>query len=199
MKKVFSFTVINLILLVIFSACEQNLLDENKVVSTSVKEKSGLLFAMYAPKGQEEIILREVGGPKCTVKGKCSAAFCSAEIECGCDESPKCKCTLLECKCDCEKKGQSGGGESSRLIVGMTEEQYNDALDFHRLLKQLHSQQSRIAYGEFTGYINAIVNANYTGYRAAGVSTRNALTLLPANEKNTVNQWFIDHNFEERI
>ncbi len=141
----------------------------------------------------ENVILAIAGNSlPCTVDGRCEGYFCSASIECGCDETPKCECSWVTCKCDCEKKGRIG------VIL------YPEYTDIMNSLKQLVLNNSNSELNNISSDIDLVLQSveerDYSNFIYNSQKLYDDVHSLKSTEsKDLINHWFSDKNIDDEI
>lgn len=140
---------------------------------------------------KSETVSRAIGGEPCIVKGDCASFFCSARIECGCDETPKCNCSWSSCDCDCEKKGRQGTVEPVFYAV----ELYEDYLDNMASLEILSLNSTFEEVQAIAAIVQEILSAvDNTDLLAYSTSSKYLYSYVndiqDESAKTEINEWF---------
>ncbi len=148
----------------------------------------------------QEVKKRNIGGDPCTVKGSCTSVTCGANIECGCDETPKCECSWAVCKCDCEKKGLRIIVDPKAYSVNI----YQEYLDNLNSLKDLSNSSDYFENTQIAPIVNAILksieNNDLNAYMINAEHLYDYVhSIQNENAKSEINEWFASRNILDKL
>jgi len=117
---------------------------------------------------------------------------CSAKIECGCDESPVCKCSWADCGCNCEKKG--------KLIVKYEPVYFENMNSLISLSNPSNNTElHQIQYFVFD-ILTSIENEDYESSSSNGKALYNFVHSMTSDEaKQTINDWFVFRGIDDEV
>ncbi len=148
----------------------------------------------------QEIENRESGGDPCIVKGNCSSMTCSAAIECGCDETPKCECSWSVCKCDCEKKGSAIIVDPKKYSVEIYQEYLNNLNSLKDLSNSSNYSENTQISPLIDGVLSSIENNDLDEYGANAEYLYDYVhSIQNEDAKAEINEWFTSRNISDEL